>query len=510
VTLTIDPAPWKFPQNADPEDSSMQFHILSFEGPDAYSRAGGIASRVSGLVRALADAGYETHLWFVGDPALRGHEIQGNLHLHRWCQWISQHHPAGVYDGEEGKRADYVASLPPYLLGQVLLPHVQHGGQAVVLAEEWHTVDAVLHLNWLLRQAQVQDHVTVLWNANNTFSFHRIDWRQLAEAATITTVSRYMKHLMQGVGVNALVIPNGLATEALISPERRAMAAFRGRLRHRTVLCKVARWDPDKRWLLAIEIVAALKRQGWRPLLIARGGVEAHGHEVLAAATSGGLRVVERELPEPGVQGLMQAMEGLRDYDIVNLSSPLRADAQRVLFQGAAAVLANSGHEPYGLVGLETMAVGGVACTGCSGEDYAVPGYNALVLETTDPGEFVGLFAALRANPALERAIRRAGCATAKHYIWPQIIQRILLPRLSLFAPQATLVSGDQAEGAQTYTPGQGRRHPRARDVLEWVTQGADTLALPQVEPDPAHVTVTRSKRRRRFDDEARVKLLVG
>ena len=31
------------------------------------------------------------------------------------------------------------------------------------------------------------------------------------------------------------------------------------------------------------------------------------------------------------------------------------------------------------------MAVAGVACTGCSGEDYAVPGYNALVLETNDP-----------------------------------------------------------------------------------------------------------------------------
>jgi glycosyltransferase involved in cell wall biosynthesis len=485
----------------------MQFHILSFEGPDAYSRAGGIASRVTGLVQALADAGYETHLWFVGDPALPGHETQGNLHLHRWCQWISQYHPAGVYDEEEGKRADYVTSLPPYLLGQVLLPYVQHGGQAVVLAEEWHTVDAVLHLHWLLRQAQVRDHVTVLWNANNTFSFHRIDWRQLTEAAIVTTVSRYMKHLMQGLGVNPLVIPNGLSTEALISPERRAMAAFRARVGQRTVLCKVARWDPDKRWLLAIEIVGALKQRGWRPLLIARGGVEAHGHEVLAAATSSGLRVVERVLPEPGVRGLMQAMEGLRDYDIVNLCSPLHADTQRVLFQGAAAVLANSGHEPYGLVGLETMAVGGVACTGCSGEDYAVPGYNALVLETTDPGEFVGLFAALRANPPLERAIRRAGCATAKRYIWPQIIQRILLPRLSLFASQANFPTGGQLEGAQPSIPGARPRRPMAREVLKWMAQGTSTRTLGQDEPGLAHVTLAQPNRR---SDEVHVKFLVG
>src|SRR5262245_14451613 len=204
----------------------VQFHILSFEGPDPYARAGGIASRVDGLVQALVAAGHPTHLWFVGDPSSPGHERRGNLHLHRWCQWISRYHPAGVYDGEEGKHADYVTSVPPFLLRDVLLAHVQQGGQAVILAEEWHTVDAVLHLDWLLRQAQVRDRVTILWNANNTFSFHRIDWQRLAEAAIITTVSRYMRHLMQGLGVNALVIPNGLSAEALIPPERQAVAAF--------------------------------------------------------------------------------------------------------------------------------------------------------------------------------------------------------------------------------------------------------------------------------------------
>ena len=46
----------------------MQFHLLSFEGPDEYARAGGIASRITGLSEALAAAGFETHLWCVGDP----------------------------------------------------------------------------------------------------------------------------------------------------------------------------------------------------------------------------------------------------------------------------------------------------------------------------------------------------------------------------------------------------------------------------------------------------------
>jgi glycosyltransferase involved in cell wall biosynthesis len=417
----------------------MQFHILSFEGPDEYARAGGIASRITGLSEALAAAGFETHLWFVGDPRLPGHETRGHLQLHRWCQWISLYHPAGVYDGEEGKRADYAASLPPFLLHEVLLPHLQRGRQAVVLAEEWHTVDAVLHLDWLLRGAEVRHQVTVFWNANNTFAFERIAWDRLATAAVITTVSRYMKHLMWERGVDPLVIPNGLTADALVPPDREAVAAFRSCLRYRTALSKVARWDPDKRWLLAIKTVRVLKDQGWQPLLIARGGMEAHGAEVLAAAASAGLCVVERAIPKPGVRDLLQALEGLHAVDMLSLRTPLDPESCRVLFRSSAAVLANSGREPFGLVGLETMASGGVACTGCTGEDYAIPGQNALVLETTNPWEFVSLFRELRANPAQERALRRAGRVTAKGYAWPHIIRRILLPRLHQVAESSRL-----------------------------------------------------------------------
>src|SRR5690349_2646059 len=130
----------------------VQFHVLSFEGPDPYARAGGIATRISGLTRALADAGHDTHLWFIGDPDRPGHEQQGSLHLHRFCQWLSQYHPAGVYDGEHAKCADYAAALPPYLLREHLLPALGGTGRVVVLAEEWHTVHAVLHLDWLLRE----------------------------------------------------------------------------------------------------------------------------------------------------------------------------------------------------------------------------------------------------------------------------------------------------------------------------------------------------------------------
>jgi glycosyltransferase involved in cell wall biosynthesis len=409
----------------------VQFHALSFEGPDAYARAGGLASRITGLTAALADVGFETHLWFVGDPALPGSETQGRLHLHRWCQWISQYHPGGVYDGEEGKRLDFSSSLPPHLVREILLPHLNEGPHtAIVLAEEWQTVDAVLHLDWLLRCAGRRDQVTILWNANNLCGFDRIDWPRLARAAVITTVSRYMRQRMWSLGVDPLVIPNGLAAEALAPSERNATTAFRRRVGARVVLTKIARWDPDKRWFLAIDTVGELKRHGGCPLLIARGGVEAHGAEVAARAVAAGLRMVERSASQPGVSGLLESVSDLGDTDVLSLRSHVGPDARRVLFRAADAVLANSSHEPFGLVGLEAMAAGGVACTGSTGEDYAVPGWNALVLQRNDPQEFVSLFSRLQTNPGEERAIRQRGKLTAQQYAWAHIIQRTFLPSL--------------------------------------------------------------------------------
>ena len=412
----------------------MQFHMLSFEGPDAYSRAGGLASRADGLVRALASLGFETHLWFVGDPDLPGHESFGSLHLHRWAQWVSHHHPGGVYDGEWGKRDEYSRTLPPVLLEQALLPAVAQGEHVVVLAEEWHTAHAVLHLSWLLERAGIRDRVTVVWNANNTFGFEHIDWPQLKRAALITTVSRYMKHQMAPFGVEALVVPNGLPSEAFDPLPGTACAALRKQFKDRTVIAKVARWDPGKHWLGAVEIIAEMKRAALRPLLIARGGAEPYGSEVLAAMRAHGLTRVDCTLRRPGVEGILELRGGIdiERVDVVNLCSHVDPPARRLLFRWSDAVLANSSHEPFGLVGLEAMAAGGLACTGCTGEDYALPGQNALVLETGEPAEFLGMFGRLRKHPERLRAMRQAGQATARRFLWSEVVQRVLLPRLAI------------------------------------------------------------------------------
>jgi glycosyltransferase involved in cell wall biosynthesis len=411
-----------------------QFHLLSFEGPDPYARAGGLASRVDGLSRALVSLGFEVHLWFVGDPDLPGREERDGLWLHRWCQWLSRHHPHGVYDGEEPKHLDYTASLAPELLKHVLLPHLAAGGDAVVLAEEWQTAAAVLELDRLLRRAGLRERVTLLWNANNVFGFDRIAWSDLSRAAAVTTVSRMMRLRMEPTGVPVLVVPNGLPPEAFTRPDRGLVARLRAQLRGRLLLAKVARWDPDKAWFSAVRGTLVLKEAGLRPLLVARGGAEAHGAQVRECASASGLLWVDRSVPA----SLPEALADLPEADVVCLDFGLDSATCRALYRAADAVLANSRFEPFGLVGLEAMAAGGVACVGLTGEDYALPGRNALVLQTEDPYELVAVLDRLRAHPEEERSLRATARRTAKTFAWGEVVSRILLPRIELLrSPRA-------------------------------------------------------------------------
>jgi hypothetical protein len=78
------------------------------------------------------------------------------------------------------------------------------------------------------------------------------------------------------------------------------------------------------------------------------------------------------------------------------------------------------------------MAVAGLACTGSSGEDYAVPGQNALVLETSEPREFIGLYGPLREHPEQAVRLRRAGQSTSRRYAWSRVVEGALLPRVGL------------------------------------------------------------------------------
>ncbi len=412
------------------------FVLLSFEGPDLYSQAGGLGVRMKGLSRSLAVMGYDTHLYFVGDPDLPGEETLegGRLHHHRWCQWISAQHRGGVYDGEEGKIRDWNSSLPAGVVDMVIAPAVASGKNVVVLGEEWHTSWSMGLVSDMLYRRGLRDRVVMLWNANNTFGFNRIDWPALVLATTITTVSRYMKFMMWNAGQNPVVIPNGIPRSSITDADPAAVADLRAAAAADTFCFKIGRFDPDKRWLMAVSAMAYLKRRGQTIKLLMRGGREPHGGEVLDHARHQGLVVVDVATP-PDAPGLAALLRQNHEADVINFTTFVSDALLAVIYAACDAVLANSGHEPFGLVGLEVMAAGGLAVTGSTGEDYAETYRNALVLETNDPVELVTELALLKERPKLAASMRRLGRTTARAYVWEKVIDELLL-RIEFAAAQ--------------------------------------------------------------------------
>lgn len=399
--------------------------LLSFEGPDRYASIGGLATRVSQLARALGAAGTATDLYFVGDPAARAvEEIAPSVTLRRWSQWLSAHHPRNCYDGEESKRADWENSVPQHVVDNLIVPAAQAGQRALVIAEEWQTATVAVAIDRLARERGVRYALTLLWNANNTYGFDRVDWASLRDAATVTAVSKYMKFELALRGVPALVIPNGI-DEALLEgpdPELKALAtsAFRGR----PTLVKVGRFDPDKNWMQAIDAVAELHAAGIDARLIVRGGREAYGDLVFGRAHDRGLRVERLDYEGTDGRRLIEALSRGR-APIVHVRAYLDEQTLTALYAAADAVLANSGKEPFGLVGLEVMAAGGVAVCGATGEEYADPFVNAIVCDTADGRELASYLRALLADPSLAARLRSEGLATAARYTWPHALEAL-------------------------------------------------------------------------------------
>jgi len=451
------------------------FVILSFEGPDPYSMAGGLGVRVTNLAYTLGQLGFSTHLFFIGDPKLPGEEVTagGKLLLHRWCQWISNYHPHGVYDGENGKFYDFNKSIPHFVTTRVIKPALAKGKMVVVLGEEWHTAETMCRLSDLLQAKGLRDRVLMFWNANNTFSFSRINWTKLASAATITTVSRYMKHIMWGIGVNPLVIPNGIPRSLLSEVDAFASNWMRESLNAEIVLAKVARWDPDKRWLMAVDAVADLKSAGVKTVLLARGGMESHGQEVMQRAHSLGLKIKDVYTRGNNLTDYMGAIGGNAGADILNIKFRCPAEFLRIIYHASDAVLANSGHEPFGLVGLETMASGGVAFTGGTGEDYAIHLHNSIVLETANPKEIETYVLYLGEHVEERERLRRAGRSTAIRYIWEEVI-RYLIEKLEYQARIQELLVLSPALRTGLPVTSTSRR----RDLLRQAGQGDKELAF--------------------------------
>jgi glycosyltransferase involved in cell wall biosynthesis len=421
------------------------FVLLCFEGPDVYSTAGGLGTRVTELSEALATQGYTTHLIFIGDPYKPPveHRIDGRLILKRWSQWVSKYYPNGVYDGEEQKLYDYNESVPQHIYEDIARPAVEQGKLVVIMGEDWHTAEVMCRISDLLHWFGIRQRVLMLWNLNSLMSLHRINWGRLSYVTTLCTVSKYMKHKMWELGVNPLVIPNGIPARHLAPVDPAIATRLREIARQgdsrRLFLFKIGRFDPDKRWMMAIEAVARLKHSGHPVTLFVRGGIEPHGAEVLSHAYHRGLVIRDVIAQRPTLEQCIEAVANAGPADIYNLRFFLPEEFVRCIYHAADATLANSGHEPFGLVALEVMAARGIAVTGCTGEDYAISFENAIVTETDDPDEIVGYLLHLGRHPEEQERIRCAGFRTAEQFLWDQVIEN-LISKLEFLARKQNIV----------------------------------------------------------------------
>lgn len=405
---------------------NTEFAIVSFEGPDEYARAGGLAVRVRDLSTALATEGFRTHLFFIGDPALPPVEEQGNLILHRWCQWISVYHPGGVYDGEWGKLQDLAQSLPPFLIDAFVGPARAAGRVTVLMGEDWQVARTMVAAAGLLGPIGLDRHVIPLWTANNLYGFDAVDFGALQRACALATVSRFMKHEMQVRGLNPLVTPNGIAPSSLLDVPAGDAERLRDAFGSDLALFKIGRFTPDKRWLMAIEAVALFKGTGVGARILIRGDRSPYGQEVLARAAGLGLAIDTLNDRYGSVTDLAAGIAAHRDADVLVLASFLPDALLPVIYAAVDAVLANSGFEPFGLVGLEVMGAGGLAVVGSTGEDYAEPQRNAVVLDTDDPREIVVELRRLLDDPEERRRLTRNGKATARAFLWPEVLRELL------------------------------------------------------------------------------------
>ena len=427
--------------------------LLSFEGPDPYSMVGGLGTRVTELSAALAAAGVKTTLIFVGDPTLQSSEQPMEmLEYRRWSQWISASYPDGVYDGEAAKMNDVTSSVPGFVAESIVAPAALREESVLVIAEDWQTAPAVIALDQQLRRLDLRERAVLMWNANNTYGFQAIDWAALREAAVITAVSRYMKFELQAYGVEALVIPNGIPRRLLQGADNRLVrAALRQFKQRRPLFVKVARFDEDKRWFQVVDAFADIVARHPEATLVIRGGREPYGFEVLERARRRGLYVEDLTVASRDPQDVLDAIAAAPG-SVVNMRSFVPEEALLVLYHVADAVLANSGREPFGLVGLEVMAVGGVVVTGSTGEEYVEPFENALVCDTGDAHELRGLLEELLSDHEWAMAMAAAAAVTAKRYAWSRIL-RILGHKLAAVAASHADSSADDSSGEREARP---------------------------------------------------------
>jgi hypothetical protein len=95
------------------------------------------------------------------------------------------------------------------------------------------------------------------------------------------------------------------------------------------------------------------------------------------------------------------------------------------------------------------MAVGGMAFVGSTGEDYAVPFLNSVVLDTDDPSEIGIALDFLSEHPETAARIRRDAQETARSYRWENVVHDNLLGKLEYVYRRQLLKPSDPQSAAE-------------------------------------------------------------
>jgi len=128
---------------------------------------------------------------------------------------------------------DYTWSVPAYVLDRIARLR-RAGKRLVVMAEEWHTADALMGVSDILSPARAAPHGDDALEREQHDELPPDQLGRLTYTASITAVSKFMKQIMREHGMNAIVIPNGIPERCFQPVDPESAMALRDALKRAT------------------------------------------------------------------------------------------------------------------------------------------------------------------------------------------------------------------------------------------------------------------------------------
>ena len=262
----------------------------------------------------------------------------------------------------------------------------------------------------------------------------------IIEPDKILVVSEHWRKLLRDeYGTAADVVHNGVDLARFQAADRALAATLRRRAGapDRPLILSVGGIEPRKGSDTLVRALAALKRQGRRPVLGVVGGhsfqdYRAYRDRVLASLPGLGLAL---------------------DDDVMLLGTV--PDAELPAWYAAADVLAfPSTKEGWGLAVLEAMAAGLPVVTSDLPvfREYLSPGRDALLVPVDDPSALAAALASVLDDPPLADRLRSAALAVCERFSWPRSAAEHRGP-LRRPDPIKHLTKPSPPPAARTHTP---------------------------------------------------------